>query len=145
MDIIQGFQGEHRFLSNFSPSVITCTDGITYATVEHAYQAAKYVRRIDRQWVAEARTPGRAKRRGRSARQLHPNWNLVKYHIMLTRLRLKFEIPELRVKLLATGDAELQEVNGWGDREWGIYRGEGNNMLGKLLMQLRAEIGGAPW
>ena len=39
MDILE-FQGEYRWLSNFSPCEIIL-DGITYKSVEHAYMSAK--------------------------------------------------------------------------------------------------------
>ena len=33
---------------------------------------------------------------------------------------------------------ELEEGNNWGDKYWGTVEGEGKNMLGKLLMKVRA-------
>ncbi len=50
--------------------------------------------------------------------------------------------PDLLSKLLATGDAELIEGNTWGDRVWGVdlYRGAGENHLGKILMRIRDEL-----
>ena len=47
---------------------------------------------------------------------------------------------ELADKLLATGDAYLEEGNTWGDRIWGTVNGSGANRLGFILMQVRAEI-----
>jgi hypothetical protein len=52
----------------------------------------------------------------------------------------KFQDPELKTKLLATGDAELIEGNWWGDVYWGVCNGEGRNELGKILMQVRDEL-----
>lgn len=46
----------------------------------------------------------------------------------------------LRQKLLDTGDELLIENNYWNDTFWDVCNGVGNNMLGKLLMQIRAEI-----
>jgi len=43
-------------------------------------------------------------------------------------------------RLLATGDQELIEGNTWGDRFWGVCDGEGQNQLGRLLMELRNEL-----
>ena len=43
-------------------------------------------------------------------------------------------------KVLATGDAYLEEGNTWGDRIWGTVNGSGANRLGFILMQIRAEI-----
>lgn len=41
---------------------------------------------------------------------------------------------------MATDDAELVEGNTWGDRYWGVVDGVGENRLGKLLMERRAEL-----
>ena len=48
--------------------------------------------------------------------------------------------PELRVKLLNTGDIELIEGNYWGDTFWGVCNGKGENHLGKILMRVRKEL-----
>ncbi len=58
---------------------------------------------------------------------------------MLDLLRIKFTIPTLRERLLATGDQTLIEGNTWGDTYWGVCRGVGLNNLGTLLMQVREE------
>jgi predicted NAD-dependent protein-ADP-ribosyltransferase YbiA (DUF1768 family) len=49
--------------------------------------------------------------------------------------------PELLKQLLATGDEELVEGNGWGDRFWGKVDDIGENNLGKILMGVRRELG----
>lgn len=55
--------------------------------------------------------------------------------------RAKFtQNPNFADKLLATGDAHLEEGNTWGDRIWGTVNGSGANRLGIILMQIRAEI-----
>lgn len=59
---------------------------------------------------------------------------------MLTLIRQKFQRFDLQEKLLATGNAYLEEGNTWGDRIWGTVNGEGENRLGKILMQVRQEI-----
>ena len=56
-------------------------------------------------------------------------------------VRFKFtHHTELRDALLATADVELIEGNTWGDRIWGVYQGEGENHLGKILMKIRSEL-----
>jgi hypothetical protein len=45
--------------------------------------------------------------------------------------------------LLLTGDEELIEGNFWGDVFWGVCNGVGKNHLGKILMEVRSELGGA--
>ena len=53
---------------------------------------------------------------------------------------MKFNIPELKQKLLETGNTELVEGNTWGDTFWGVYNVEGENILGRLLMKVREEL-----
>lgn len=142
--MIDCFDGEFAFLSNFYPSMIT-VDGIVFPTVEHLFQAAKTVSLVEREKIAAAATPGQAKRLGRNV-ILCDNWEEIKDDVMLNALRLKFAILPLREKLLATGDEELIEGNTWHDNIWGncscdrCKKIEGQNKLGKLLMQVREEI-----
>ena len=139
MATIDRFTGDYDFLSNFHPSPIE-VDGVTYPTVEHAFQAAKTSIPEEKQAVAAATTPGSAKRLGRKV-QLRPDWEEVKVGIMEDLVRLKFTThADLRAQLLATGDAELVEGNNWNDRFWGVCKGSGQNHLGKLLMKIRAEL-----
>lgn len=44
---------------------------------------------------------------------------------------------DLAQKLIATGNAYLEEGNQWGDKFWGTVNGTGENMLGKILMKER--------
>jgi len=48
--------------------------------------------------------------------------------------------PELAEKLLTTGERYLEETDWWGDNTWGVYQGEGQNLLGKILMDTRARL-----
>jgi ribA/ribD-fused uncharacterized protein len=137
---INSFEGDNAFLSNFYPSSIK-VDDITYPTVEHAFQASKLD--PDNLWVKTAishlDTPGKAKRFGRKV-TLRSNWEQIKNSIMLNLLRLKFSNSALKFLLLETGDEELIEGNYWNDTYWGVCNGEGQNHLGKLLMQVREEL-----
>lgn len=144
---IDSFSGKYRFLSNFYRCYIEY-EGITYPSVEHAYQAAKTLSKNERSRIAAMSTPGEAKRAGRQVK-LRADWEQVKVAIMLELLRKKFDPDALgayapnetkAAALLATGDAELIEGNTWGDRFWGVCGGVGENMLGKLLMQVREEL-----
>lgn len=138
MKDIKGFQGEYRFLSNFTPALIEY-EGLKFPTVEHAYQAAKSKDVHFRRHVAELLTPGRAKRAGQTAK-LRTDWEDVKLGIMLDLLRIKFKSSRLRLQLKQTGSAHLEETNYWGDTFWGVCKGKGENQLGKLLMKVRDEI-----
>jgi len=139
---IDSFSAEYRFLSNFWPAVVEY-EGITYPSVEHAYQAAKTLDRRERRRVAAIAEPGDAKRAGRALPNQRPDWEQVKLRVMEECVRYKFtRHAELRQRLLATGDAELIEGNTWNDRFWGVCDGQGENHLGKILMKVRAELRG---
>lgn len=134
---LDSFQGKYRFLSNFWPCKILYKDH-TYISTEHAYQAAKAINKEDHDYVANAKTAAATKKAGRNV-TVRNDWDQVKDQVMLDVVRLKFQIPELREALLETMDAELIEGNTWGDTYWGVCGGIGQNKLGKILMQIRAE------
>lgn len=114
-------------------------DEVKYPTVEHAYQASKTIFDGERARILEVATPGEAKRRGRYV-TLRPDWDKHKVNVMYELLRQKFHVISLAHQLAATGDEELIEGNDWRDSYWGVYRGEGKNVLGKLLMKVREEV-----
>lgn len=136
--VINSFRGDFGFLSNFHEATIY-VDGERYRSVEHAYQAYKTMDPWSRRLIREAKSPGEAKKLGKSV-LLRGDWDSVKIDMMRSFVRKKFENPFLRPLLLATGDAELIEGNTWNDREWGVCRGVGQNLLGKILMKVRDEI-----
>lgn len=135
--MIDSFQGEHAFLSNFAASEIEF-EGIVFPTVEHAFQAAKTLNMTKRKEIAALPSPGHAKRAGRSV-ELRPDWEEIKIDVMLECVRKKFQIPELREALDNTGSELLVEGNWWKDTFWGICEGRGQNNLGKILMKVREE------
>lgn len=139
--MINGFTGRNSFLSNFYIYPMRWRDIILQSS-EHAYQGEKAADDLDREMIYQAATPAAAKRLGSPKKLKHivPDWDSIKDGIMLLVLRAKFSDPELREKLLATGDQELIETNWWGDTYWGVCNGVGKNKLGKLLMQVREEI-----
>ena len=135
MEQITLFRGDYAFLSNFQKCRVEF-EGDVYSTVEHAFQAAKTFDKEEREKIRTVSSPVIAKRLGRKVK-LRPNWEDVKCDIMRNLLESKFEDKELKDKLLATGNAELIEGKNHGDRFWGQVNGEGENMLGKLLMEVR--------
>jgi ribA/ribD-fused uncharacterized protein len=141
---ITHFRDDHAFLSNFAASPIVL-EGVTYPTVEHAFQAAKTFDLAERERIRDANTPATAKRLGRGV-ALRADWEQAKYGLMRALLRQKFALPGLRQALLATGEAELIEGNNWNDRTWGqvLVKGQwvGKNWLGELLMSVRNECRG---
>ena len=136
--MIDKFRGNYWFLSNFYESPIE-EENITYPTVEHYFQAQKTLNREEKLKIAKASKPAKAKKMGRKV-NLRKDWEDVKIQVMENGLRLKFQDPTLRKKLLATEDEELVEGNPWGDRYWGVCNGSGKNKLGKLLMKIRKEL-----
>lgn len=139
MTKIDKFEGVYRFLSNFTPCQVTW-EGELYPSVEHAYQSAKTTDGVWRKKIQAAPTAAAAKKMGKRV-PLRSDWNNVRIGIMETLLREKFTWDEDLCKaLLATGEDELIEGNWWGDTFWGICRGEGENVLGKLLMKIRQEF-----
>lgn len=135
---VMQYHGQFRFLSNFYPSPIRL-GGTVYPTVEHAYQAAKTLDSQERASIAQARTPGDAKRLGRKV-TIRADWEDIKLAVMLACLRQKFQSEPLRSQLIATGDQELIEDNTWGDKFWGKCNGIGANHLGWQLQLVRKEV-----
>jgi len=121
-------------------------EGRTYPTSEHAYQAGKARKTDVREWILSAPTPALA---AMAAHGLYiwdvvPNWTQIKFDRMRSVLRAKFEQhADLRELLLSTGNARLVEagtVSNAVNRLWGEVGGKGENMLGVMLMELRAEL-----
>jgi ribA/ribD-fused uncharacterized protein len=137
---IDRFAGEYRFLSNFFRSPVTDERGVKHPTVEHAYQATKATTDQDRNRIAAAKHPSKAKRIGGTL-AVDAAWPARKDEVMRRLLVQKFAPgSDLAVKLLATGTAELIEGNVWGDTYWGAVDGVGENRLGRMLMDIRREL-----
>jgi len=151
MTSIENFRGEHRFLSNFSESLIRGAGDICYPTAEAAFQGGKTRDMGARAKIAAAPTPEEAKRLGRRVR-LIPDWDEHRHVVMRAVLRAKFADPDLGRRLLDTGDAELVEGNRWHDQFWGCCRcgtrplcaDPGENWLGRHLMALRSDLAAPP-
>lgn len=138
MTIINSFRDDYYFLSNFYEAPVVY-NGITYMNNEAAFQAQKSVN-PEIQKKFSTLNSSEAKHFGRQI-SLRPDWEAVKIEHMKKIVRAKFEQhPELKNKLLATGDIYLEEGNTWGDRIWGTVNGQGANLLGKILMEVREEF-----
>lgn len=139
MNTIESFNGPHRFLSNFYPSPLAYTT-IVYPTVEHAFQAMKTLNHTERQAIAQADSPGYAKRLGRGV-SLRPDWEQIKDEVMYRLVLKKFtDHGDLRGKLFLTMQDQLVEGNTWNDTYWGVCNGHGRNQLGITLMRVRDEL-----
>ena len=138
MPAITEFKGAYRYLSNFW-EVPVVLDGETYPSIENAYQSAKTLDLTARKPFATM-SAKEAKAAGKKA-QLRQDWESVKIQYMKFLVWQKFSVHrELQAKLLLTGDSELVEGNTWGDTFWGVCGGQGENHLGKILMEVREEL-----
>jgi ribA/ribD-fused uncharacterized protein len=129
--------------SNFSAHGFEL-DGRWWPTSEHYFQAQKFVGTPHEEAIRLVPTPKIAANMGRERkRPLRADWEAVKDDVMRRAVRQKFERhAELREILLGTGDEEIVE-NAPSDYYWGCGAdGSGRNMLGQILMEVRADLRG---
>ena len=151
-DILTFTKPETRWLSNMAYVNIE-HDGIVYPSTENFYQAMKYCKtdmvegadgnKIPIRVFISKLTPSESKRFSKENRMTNvPAFDDNKIKIMRVAQRQKYSQEPFRSKLLATGDAHLEEGNWWKDSFWGtdIKTREGKNMLGRLIMQVRDEL-----
>ena len=142
MDTILSFSNEHRFLSSFYPCSFIWR-GLVWQAIEYAFQAAKNMAFAEA--IRKCAKPGEAKRLGRHI-PLPPDWDRKKLDVMGELVRIKFNMPRFKDRLLATEDALLVEGNRWHDNFWGdcycpdCLDKDGANHLGKILMRVREEL-----
>lgn len=138
MDKINSFRDENYYLSNFYECPITY-DGRTYKNNEAAFQSMKCINPKDREQFISL-NPSESKHLGRKV-NLRKDWEDVKVSIMKDIVFAKFSQNEdIKEKLLATNKIYLEEGNTWGDRIWGTVNGKGQNLLGKILMEVREQL-----
>jgi len=131
-------------------------DGIRYTCAEQYMMAAKARLFADETTLASilaATLPRDQKMLGRQVRNFDEHvWNRERMDIVIAANRAKFtQNPEMRKKLLATGDKILVEASPL-DKLWGIgLRADdqrvhdkstwlGKNLLGEALMKVRKEL-----
>jgi ribA/ribD-fused uncharacterized protein len=140
--------GEYGFLSNFYPRVFK-SENIKWKTSEHYYQykKMKFLQSIGEPVTDEfllaiilAKKPMDVKKLGHIRFNNIDKWDEIKVNQMLDVLRAKFSNEFFKERLINTGDAVLIE-DAYYDNFWGNGKyGNGKNMLGKCLMQIRDEI-----
>jgi N-glycosidase YbiA len=115
---------------------------VAVPTVEHWFQACKATSREQFDRILACSTAAASKRAGR-ATELRPDWEQVKFDVMLRALRGKFALEPYRSALLLTGERPLAEASPhdfvWGCRD-PADTFTGRNLLGLALMQVRDEI-----
>jgi ribA/ribD-fused uncharacterized protein len=123
------------WLRNDYPVDIKVGD-ITYATLEHAYQASKFLDEETKVDISRASVK-EAKKIGRSG-SIRSDWKDVRENIMKTLLGVKFAPGSLLADRLAkTGSAEIV-LEGYSNF-WGT-KNDGSNILGEILEILREEL-----
>jgi len=137
-----GKKAQYGEFSNFYTSPFTIEDK-SWETVEHYFQAMKFPDDPEYQeFIRKAKSPPEAKRLGGSRKHpLRPDWNTYRDIVMKRALEAKYtQNSMLKELLLSTGDAYLIEDSP-SDYYWGCGQdGTGQNMLGKLLVQVRNEL-----
>jgi len=141
------YEQDFYVLSNFSSFSLRWSRK-TFPTSEHAYHWEKFADHAPTvaQAVASAPSAHEAFKIAEHEKAWRrKDWDDVKVGIMRDILRAKAQQHEyVRRKLLATGNRELVE-NSWRDDFWGWGPNrDGQNMLGKLWMEIRAELRTAP-
>lgn len=114
------FEAENAFLSNDSPATVYL-DGQAFPSVTLAFNAAKELH--------DRLRPG-----------MQREWDEKRPALMRRLLRSKFANPQLRAALVGTADKHLSHTAAEADPFWNAPLGEGENTLGRLLMELRAQI-----
>jgi N-glycosidase YbiA len=138
-----GADKAHKEFSNLYKSPFEL-DGKEFLSVEHYFQYKKFDV-TDPEYAEKIRVqtnPILVKGMGKT--RTHPlvgGWDNSRIDIMRAAMFAKFRThAPLREKLLATGDARLEEESPY-DAFWGIgSEGSGVNMSGKLLMEVRAAL-----
>lgn len=136
------YEQDFYVLSNFSSFQIDWC-GHRFPTVEHVYHWLKFIDSNDiQQAICDAPSAHEAfKLAGANKQSVRADWMDVRVRLMRKLLTAKVQQHEyVRRKLLATGTRELVE-NSWRDDFWGWGpKRDGQNMLGKLWMEVRAEL-----
>ncbi|MDD9885130.1 MAG: NADAR family protein [Gammaproteobacteria bacterium] len=135
-------------LSNMAPGFPLCVNGVDIRTSEALYQACRFPYRPDvQQLIINERSPMAAKMRNKPYRQeTRDDWNAVRVKIMRWCLRVKLSqnLDTFGDLLLRTGNHDIVEkkraTDFWGAKftDDGLLVGE--NVLGRLLMELRDEL-----
>ena len=131
--------------SNFSRHGVEM-DGQWWPTVEHYFQAQKFGDAIYRDRIRRTSPPKQAAALGRDRSvPIRLDWEQVKVATMAEAVRKKFQTHvEPRALLLSTGERDIVEAAP-GDYFWGAGQdGSGQNHLGRILMQARADLRAQP-
>jgi len=138
------FYGPHEsnaYLSNWYPASIFLK-GKIWPSSEHYYQAQKLAGTEFEEVCRRMESPRLTFEFTRRPEiPVRKDWEAVKVDVMRDAVYAKFEQnPELKEKLLETGDLKIVE-NSPVDFFWGVGSdGSGENTLGKILMEVRERL-----
>lgn len=152
------FWGEKEifgFLSNFYPTTFSvdnktfnCSEQYFMKKKQELFDPSNQVLAAD---IMNESNPKNIKNYGRKVKNFtEQTWNVNKYKSMYDGVYAKFlQNPELKAKLLATGEKILVEASPY-DKIWGIGFNKsdalvnkskwGQNLLGKVLMEVRDKL-----
>ena len=114
------YEGDNAFLASDAPATVYL-DGQPFPSVTLAFNAAKDLH--------DRLRPG-----------MQREWDDKRPALMRRLLRSKFANPQLRAALLNTSDKHLSHTAETADPYWHAPGGKGENTLGRLLMELRAQL-----
>ena len=135
-------------LSNMAGGFPLVVAGHTWLTAEALYQACRYPRHPDVQrLILEQTSPMAAKMKSKAFRaNSRSDWEIVRAQVMRWVLRVKLaqNFDKFGACLERTGERPIVERS-HRDRYWGTVLEpdgflRGSNVLGRLLMELRAEL-----
>lgn len=129
------FRNEYWYLSNMYPCEIR-VNGLTFTCAEACFQSFKTTNLNERKKF-QGLNGFEAKKLGKKLK-LRSDWNDIRIEVMARVVNAKFkQNPELKHKLLNTGNLTIIENNTWNDTFWGKCNNKGLNNLGKIIMRLR--------
>ena len=144
-------------LANFGEVMVVTRGGAdVFPTSEHLYQLTKFMpsMRLVREAIKNAETPHKAKEKVEEKKKLiRKDWEVIRAKAMEGIMRMKVrQNVEVQAILLETGDKYIYEnADAFAPknpsvekveelRRWGIYQGEGENLIGVILMRIREDL-----
>lgn len=132
---IESFRGPFAFLSTFAATPINY-GGAIYASAQHLLSALMTTDKSMREKIRQAPGPAEAMKLAKSFVP-RPDWEKIKLDVMREVMKRKFQLPDLRAKLITTKGRELINANTYHDTFWGVCNGEGENWLGRIIQEVR--------
>lgn len=138
------FRSKSKLYSEFSnlSEIGFRLNDVKWPSVEHYYQAQKYAGSEVHDQIRTAPSPLKAMKMGQNrSLVVRADWDDAKVEVMRRAVSAKFQQNRrVRDLLLSAGDEELVHSSS-SDLFWGQNDdGDGENILGKILMDVREEL-----